>query len=113
MDATGVTLGELVRVVGRLDAQMQSVGHQLSQVASDVRDVRTSLAAHVERQTERTAARNREMAEVRAEQRRLRDAQESTDRWRWSTAGRWAGLLAGAGITGGGTAAALTRLFGA
>lgn len=117
---TDVTIGELARVIGRLDMQMQSVGAELARVASevtrvasDVRVVRTQLEAHVERQAERTTARDREVASIRDEQRRIRDEQDDASRWRWTTTGKWVGLAAGAGLTSGGAVAAAIKLLGA
>jgi hypothetical protein len=133
--ATDVTIGELARVISKLDAQMQSVGAQVAQVASDVRVVRTQLDAHVERQTDRTAARDRQVREVRDEHakdvaelraehvkdvgdiadvlKKLRADQDETSKWRWTVVGKWSGAVAAMTLAGGGGTFAAMKILGA
>lgn len=117
--AEDFSLAELVRAVARLDVQMQSVGAEVSRMASalgevrsDVRNVATQLGAHVDRQAERTKSRNKEVDALRADLASVKSAQRDTDHWRWSTTGRIAGLLSVGGLTGGGAAVALARMLG-
>jgi hypothetical protein len=99
-------------MMSRTEAQLQALSTQLAHLASVTTRVETELRGHVERQTDRTARRDAQMAEVRTKLDEHERALDSVSQWRWMVTGRLASIMAGSAILGTGAATAATKLLG-
>jgi chromosome segregation ATPase len=107
-----VTTAELSRGVARIEHSLEALTAQVATLSGVMRETRAEITLRETHQAERTAGRDRQMADVHArldaQQTAIADLQQA----RWSMTGRMAGVLAALTILGSGAATAVARLTG-
>lgn len=107
-----VTTAELTRATARIERSLEALTAQVATLSGVMRETRAEITLRETHQAERTAGRDRQMADVHA---RL-DAQQAAiselqQRWT-SMTGRMTGVIAAMTILGSGAVTAVTKLTG-
>lgn len=107
-----MTVAELTRTTARIEHLCDRLVKQVTDLSGEMRSTRSEIALREVHQSERTAGRDRQMADVHA---RL-DAQQAAiselqQRWT-SMTGRTTGVIAAMTILGSGAVTAVTKLTG-
>jgi len=109
----GMTLGEVARMMSRLEQQLAALSTQVAHLTQSTTRIERDLTAHVDLQHERTKQRNADMSSVRRKLDEHEAAIDSVSQWRWTMTGKLAGLMAGSAILGTGAVTAAAKLLGA